>query len=72
MLRGEREGYDESADVFSFGVCLWEVLTGKSPWAGFSAEQARAHPEGNEGTFVSTHFKTEFELLVPEDLVQSS
>jgi hypothetical protein len=31
LLRGEPVG--EAADVFSYGVVLWEVLTGRAPWA---------------------------------------
>src|SRR3989344_3156664 len=32
VIRGEK--YDERADVFSFGVIMWEVLTRKQPYAG--------------------------------------
>ncbi len=31
LLRGEPVG--EAADVFSYGVVLWEALTGRAPWA---------------------------------------
>jgi len=32
--------YTKAADVFSFGVCLWELLTLKKPYAGLSAREA--------------------------------
>jgi serine/threonine protein kinase len=32
IIRGEK--YDERADVYSFGVIMWEVLTRKQPYAG--------------------------------------
>jgi serine/threonine protein kinase len=32
VIRGEK--YDERADVFSFGIVMWEVLTRKQPYAG--------------------------------------
>ena len=34
ILRGE--AYSEPADVYSFGVILWELLTGEIPYAGRS------------------------------------
>jgi serine/threonine protein kinase len=30
VLRSEH--YDEKADVYSYGVCVWECLTGQPPW----------------------------------------
>jgi len=37
ILRGEK--YEESADVYSFGVIVWEMLTGKIPYKGRSIAQ---------------------------------
>ncbi|BBI30152.1 Ser/Thr protein kinase [Acanthamoeba castellanii medusavirus] len=32
IIRGEK--YDESADVYSFGIIMWQVITRKEPYAG--------------------------------------
>jgi serine/threonine protein kinase len=32
VIRGEK--YDEKADVYSFGIIMWEALTRKQPFAG--------------------------------------
>jgi len=31
----------QKADVFSFGVCVWELLERQIPWDGFSAQEIR-------------------------------
>lgn len=33
------EAYDESVDVYSFGVLMWQVLTGVTPFLGFKKEK---------------------------------
>ena len=37
ILRGEK--YEESADVYSFGMILWEMLTSEIPYYGRSNAQ---------------------------------
>lgn len=37
ILRGEK--YTEKADVYSFGVILWEMITGEIPYMGRSIPQ---------------------------------
>ncbi len=36
IIRGEK--YSEKADVYSFGIIMWEVLTRKQPFAGEQQE----------------------------------
>lgn len=36
----EHKPYDKKADMFSFGVVLWELLTGKVPYADMTPLQA--------------------------------
>ncbi|XP_044498490.1 serine/threonine-protein kinase STY8-like isoform X2 [Mangifera indica] len=36
----EHRPYDHKADVFSFGIVLWELISGQIPYSGFSPLQA--------------------------------
>lgn len=38
----KNEGVDEKADVYSYGVVLWECLTGQAPWEGLHPMQVVA------------------------------
>lgn len=40
ILRGD--SFDESADVYSYGVVLWELLTGRLPWENLNPMQVVA------------------------------
>lgn len=37
ILRGEK--YDESSDIYSYGMILWEMVAGETPYKGFSIAQ---------------------------------
>lgn len=33
------EAVTEAADVYSYGVVLWEVITGQAPWENYNPMQ---------------------------------
>lgn len=37
ILRGEK--YEESSDVYSYGIILWEMVMGEIPYLGWSFAQ---------------------------------
>ena len=53
ILRGER--YQEAADVYSFGVILWEILTEEIPHKGRSVAQITGHVGHFGGKLVPPH-----------------
>lgn len=36
----EKKQYSEKSDAYMYGVCLYEMVTGKEPWAGFNPFEA--------------------------------
>lgn len=37
IMRGEK--YDEFSDIYSYGMILWEMVTGETPYKGYSIPQ---------------------------------
>lgn len=37
IMRGEK--YDEFSDIYSYGMILWEMITGETPYKGYSIPQ---------------------------------
>ncbi len=62
VLRGE--AYSEDADVYSFGVIVWEMLTGEIPYMGRSLAQIAGS--------VGFHGCDQLQLLPPEDIRDAS
>ncbi|CAN0187310.1 unnamed protein product [Scytosiphon promiscuus] len=57
--------YNEKADVWSFMVIVWEMVSGRLPFAGMSMEMYLAKVcDGGERPLVQNHWPTDFKSLL--------
>ena len=56
MIQGT--GHDESVDMWTMGVLLYELLTGQSPFGSSSKERQRDGRRGSEGRSVEGQIYT--------------
>lgn len=59
----QEEKYSEKADVFSYGVCVWEIVTGEPPFGG-------THPLRVITMVVHEHYRLPIPTDCPQPLAQ--
>jgi len=66
LSAGPEDGYKKSIDVFSYGMCLWELLTrgASNPLAGLSPEYYRKKVEAKEMPEIPKWCPKEFTDLI--------